>query len=89
MKVIKFGAAWCAGCLIMKPIWQDIEKERAWLETEYYDYDEDREIAEQYKVEERLPAFIFVDKLGQEILRLQGEISKKELDKIIDENKDK
>ncbi|MFH1412521.1 MAG: thioredoxin family protein [bacterium] len=89
MKVIKFGAAWCAGCLIMKPIWEEIENERAWLKTEYYDYDENQEIAEQYSVDEKLPTFIFLDKNEQEIMRLQGEISKKELIKIIEEYKDK
>lgn len=89
MKVIKFGASWCAGCLIMKPIWEEIEMEKAWLQTEYYDYDENQELAEQYGVEERLPVFIFLDKNEQEFLRLEGEVSKKELLKILEENKDR
>ena len=43
MKVLKFGAVWCSGCLVMKPIWQEIEKEHPWLKTEYYDFDKDKE----------------------------------------------
>ena len=25
MKVLKFGAVWCPGCLVMKPRWKEIE----------------------------------------------------------------
>jgi len=89
MKVLKFGAVWCPGCLIMRPRWQEIEKENPWLETEYYDYDDDHEMTEKYQVNKRLPVFVFLDKNGQEFLRLNGEPSKKELLKIIEENKNK
>ncbi len=41
MKVLKFGAVWCSGCLVMRPLWQDIEAENPWLKTEYDDFDED------------------------------------------------
>jgi len=89
MMVLKFGAAWCSGCLVMKPIWAELEKELPWLVTEYYDYDESQVIADKYQVNEKLPTFIFLDKNDQEILRLQGEASKTELLKIITANKDK
>ncbi len=89
MKVLKFGAIWCPGCLIMKPMWQEIEKENSWLKNEYYDYDENRELAEKWQVNDTLPTFIFVDKDEKEIIRLQGERSKIELLKLIEENRDK
>ena len=89
MKVLKFGAVWCAGCLVMKPIWQKIEKENAWLETEYYDFDENEEMAKKYKINNILPVFIFLDKNEKEFLRLQGEIEIREILKIIRENKEK
>ena len=89
MKVLKFGASWCSGCLVMKPLWEKIENERKWLETEYYDYDESQEIAKQYGVDEILPTFIFLDKDGEEITRIKGEASKKDIIKILEENKDK
>ncbi|MFC1727051.1 thioredoxin family protein [Patescibacteria group bacterium] len=89
MKVLKFGAVWCSGCLVMRPRWQEIEKENPWLETEDYDYDQDRELVNNYQIEGgRLPAFIFLNKKGKEFLRLHGEVSKKKLEEMILENKD-
>ena len=89
MKVIKFGAVWCPGCLVMRPMWQEIEKESTWLKNEYYDYDQDKEAVEKWKIDETLPTFIFVDKNEKELFRLQGERSKKEIEKLLLENKDK
>lgn len=89
MKVLKFGAVWCAGCLVMKPRWQEIEKEHTWLKTEYYDYDNDKEEVEKYGVDKNLPTFVFLDEDDKEFLRLHGEPSKDELVKVILDNKDK
>lgn len=90
MKVIKIGAVWCPGCLVMVPRWGEIEKENPWLKTEYLDYDEDKQRVEGYDIKgEKLPVFIFQDKAGKEFLRLHGEPPKKELEKIILENKNK
>jgi thiol-disulfide isomerase/thioredoxin len=89
MKVLKFGAVWCSGCLVMKPRWAEIEKEHPWLKTEMYDYDKDKKMVAKHKIDENLPTFIFLDKNKKEFLRLQGEPSKEELIKIILENKDR
>lgn len=90
MKVLKMGAVWCSGCLVMRPRWQEIEKENPWLQTQYCDFDQDKEIVNKYGIESgKLPVFIFLNKSGEEMLRLDGEIEKKELLKIIEENKDK
>lgn len=89
MKVLKFGAEWCAGCLIMKPRWKEIEAELPWLKTEYYDFDKDKEKVEKYKIDNTLPVFVFLDKDNQEITRLGGEPSKKELMDLLEQNKDK
>jgi thiol-disulfide isomerase/thioredoxin len=88
MKVLKFGAVWCPGCLVMKPRWEEIEKEHPWLETEYFDYDKSKDAVKQYCIGTNLPVFVFLDKDRNEILRLQGEIKKDELIRIITENKD-
>ncbi len=88
MKVLKFGASWCAGCVVMKPRWQEIEAELPWLETEFYDGDEDVEMVEKYEVG-NLPVFIFLDKDGNEFLRLQGEVEKEKLIEICTENREK
>lgn len=89
MKVLKFGAVWCSGCLIMKPRWKEIEIENPWLETEYFEYDENKEVAERYQVTNSLPVFIFLDKEGNEFLRLEGEVPKEKLVEIINQNKNK
>jgi len=89
MKVLKFGAVWCSGCLVMRPRWQEIEKENPWLKTEYYDFDKDKEMVKKYKIDKNLPTFVFLDEDGKEFLRLNGEVEKKDLVKIIEENRDK
>jgi thiol-disulfide isomerase/thioredoxin len=90
MKVLKFGAVWCNGCLVMRPRWAEIEKENPWLKTEYFDFDQNREMADKYGIASGvLPVFIFLDREGKEILRLSGEVEKKELFEVIAKNKDK
>lgn len=80
MKVLKFGALWCNGCLVMKPRWSEIEKENPWLKTEYFDFDKDKKQVSKHGIDSGvLPVFIFLDKNGQELLRLSGEVDKKDL----------
>ena len=82
MKVLKFGAVWCSGCLVMKPIWKEIENEMDWLNTEYFDVDENKEMAKKYDIVD-LPTFVFLDSKGEEIHREVGEIGKESLIEII------
>lgn len=82
MKVLKFGAVWCSGCLVMKPIWKEIENEMDWLNTEYFDLDENKEMAKKYDIVD-LPTFVFLDSKGEEIHREVGEIGKESLIEII------
>jgi len=89
MKVLKFGAVWCSGCLVMKPRWAEIESENPWLETEMYDFDNDKQAVDRYKIDDKLPVCVFLDKNGNEFLRLTGEVEKEKLITIINENKDK
>ena len=89
MKILKFGAVWCSGCLVMKPRWAEIETEMPDLETEYYDFDNDKEMIEKYHIDHTLPVFVFLDKDGNEILRLTGEVDKVKLIDVIKENLDK
>lgn len=89
MKVLKFGAVWCSGCLVMKPRWKEIEKENSWLQTEYHDFDNEKEVVNKYQINTTLPTFVFLDKEDKEFLRLNGEVSKEELVKIINENKER
>ncbi|MFH1662226.1 MAG: thioredoxin family protein [Candidatus Falkowbacteria bacterium] len=85
MKILKFGAIWCKECLVMRPIWEEIEKELPELKTEYYDADENPNLLKEYKIND-IPIFIFLDNNNKEILRLKGMQNKEELMKIIKEN---
>ncbi|MFC1711940.1 thioredoxin family protein [Patescibacteria group bacterium] len=90
MKVLKIGAVWCSGCLVMRSRWQEIEKENPWLKTEYIDFDEQENIVKKYNIDGgKLPVFIFLDKKGKIIKQIQGEPSKKELIKLINQFKNK
>jgi thiol-disulfide isomerase/thioredoxin len=90
MKVLKIGAEWCSGCIVMAPRWGKIEEDHPWLITEYYDYDASDDIIEKYSLEEgKLPTFIFLDEGGEEFLRKSGEMSIAALVEIILENRDR
>jgi len=82
MRILKFGAVWCLQCLVMRPVWEEIEAEIRNLETEYFDIDENPEVKEKYNIKD-VPIFIFLDKDGNEILRLEGLQNKEELGRII------
>ena len=88
MKVLKFGAVWCPGCLVMRPRWKELEAENPWLETRYFEYDDSEEAVIKWQVGKNLPVFIFLDKADKEITRLTGEVSKEELLAIIQKHKD-
>jgi len=88
MKIFKFGAVWCPGCIVMKPRWQEIEQELPWLKTEYFDVDESPDMKQKYNIDD-VPMFVFLDKKGQEFKRMQGEISKEELIEFLNKNRDK
>jgi len=88
MKVLKFGAVWCSSCLVMRPRWEKIEQANSWLQTEYYDVDEFPEMIKKYSLK-TYPSFIWLDKDGNEIIRREGEIDKKEIIELINEYKEK
>ncbi len=88
MKILKFGAEWCKECVIMKPMFAEIEKKIPELETEFHEADDSKEIMEKYNVAS-IPTFIFLDKNSKEIRRLVGLQNKEDLVDIIRENLDK
>jgi thioredoxin-related protein len=71
----------------MKPRWKEIEAENPWLKTEYYEFDDSKEMVEKYKIDKTLPTFVFLDKNDNEFLRLNGEVEKNKLLEIINQNK--
>lgn len=60
-----------------------------WLETEYYDYDQDKDMVEKYEIGRDIPVFVFLDKQGSEFERMKGEIDRNDLVEFLKKNKDK
>lgn len=87
MKVVKIGASWCSGCIIMRKRFDEIEKLRK-FESKYYDFDihEDM-LKEKYHIEDKLPVFIFLDECDNEVKRLVGEPSVEEILNVLDGDK--
>lgn len=91
MKLIKIGAMWCGGCLIMNNVIAKARKNYSFDIIEY-DIDMDEDEVKKYNPGDVLPVFIVVDN-EKEISRFVGEysydefISKlKEEEIIIEEN---
>ena len=83
MKIIKVGAVWCPGCLVMKKIWNNISKNYE-LDITELDYDMDNEEVNKYDVGNILPVVMFFDKNNNEIKRLVGEQKESTLTELID-----
>ncbi len=79
MKILKFNAVWCPGCLVQRPIWDEVLKEITTLDITEYDYDLDEEEVIKYNVGDKLPVVIMLDENNNEIKRLTGEKRKEEI----------
>ena len=73
MKIIKIGAIWCGGCLVMAKTWESLKKNYSDIEFIELDYDIDDEEVKKHDVGEVLPVFIFY-KDGVEVKRINGEV---------------
>jgi len=74
----------------MRPIWKKIEAENMALDTEYYDFDERKDIVSKYNIDKGiLPVAIFLDLSGNEILRLSGEVTRERILQAIKEFRDR
>ena len=84
MKIIKIGAIWCPGCLVMKKIWNNIVNDYKEIEILELDYDMDSLEVNKYNPGSVLPVIIFVSNNGVELERLVGEQKEARLREIID-----
>lgn len=81
MRIIKIGALWCPGCLIVNKALKEVKKDYD-IEIINYDYDMDPEV-EKYNVGDILPVLIFENDI--EVKRLIGERTKEEIIEAIEE----
>lgn len=79
MKILKFNAIWCSGCIVMKKIMKEIEEQYPNITIESYDYDMDEDMVKKWNIGDIIPVLVFLDEQGNEIGRLIGEKTKKEI----------
>ena len=73
MKLIKIGAIWCSGCLVMNNVISKTLKNYP-IDMIEYDIDMDEDEAKKYNPGDVLPVFIVMDE-DREITRFVGEYS--------------
>ncbi len=82
MKVIMITAIWCPSCIIMRSRYDELLKHYNITKIEY-DFDDDTAMIAPFKIGSILPVVIFM-KDDEEVLRIIGEKSKKELTKLLE-----
>ena len=83
MKIIKITASWCPSCLIMNGMIDDIISKYN-LEMISLDFDLDQSEVAKYNVGTMLPVLIKLDANDNEISRIKGEKSEKEIEEFIE-----
>ena len=78
MRVVKIGAIWCGGCLVMNKVWNKLLKNYSFDYTEL-DLDMDEDEVKKYNPGDKLPIFIVLDG-DKEINRYIGEFSYDDLE---------
>lgn len=82
MKIVKIGAMWCPGCIVMHKVWDSLKNSYPDIELISYDLDMDSNEVEKYEVGSTLPVIIFYD--GEvEYKRLIGEKKYEDIENII------
>ena len=82
MKIVKIGAMWCPGCIVMHKIWDKIHLNYPNIEIVSYDLDMDSDEVEKYNVGSTLPVIIFY-KDDKEYKRLIGEKKYEDIENVI------
>jgi thioredoxin 1 len=80
--IVDFWAGWCGPCMMVKPEFEALSKERDDIEFGKVDVDVQRNIASRFNVMS-IPTFV-VFKGGKEIGRFSGAMPKSSISKQID-----
>ena len=68
MKLIKFGASWCAPC---RKLTEDLKKHPLSIDLEEINVEENEHLTEKYSIYQ-VPSLVLVDEEGKEIDRKLG-----------------
>lgn len=83
MKIVRVTAMWCMSCLVMQKVWSEVFNNLKEIDIIDYDFDDDFDKIKDYDIGKILPVLIcFKDE--EEVLRIVGEKSKKELMKLLE-----
>ncbi len=87
MKIIRISALWCMSCLVMRSRLDSTLKKLEISHIEDLDFDEDSDKIKKYNPGSILPIIIiFIN--DKEVMRFNGEVSKKQLEKALKEVRD-
>jgi thioredoxin 1 len=79
--IFYFTADWCEPCKKIKPIIQEINKDKTGLKFHMVDADIEQELVQRFKIQS-LPTFIIINQ-GKEIQRLTGSQTKEKLQEFL------
>ena len=82
MKIIKIGAMWCPGCIVMHKVWNQFSKNYPNIKIDSLDLDMDEEEVKKYNIGDTLPVIIFY-KDDIELERLVGEKNFEDIESVI------
>ena len=81
INVFYFTADWCQPCKNIKPIVNEINRDRSGLKFHMIDADIEQELVQRFKIQS-LPTFIIINQ-GKEIQRLTGSQTKEKLQEFL------
>lgn len=88
-KIIKLSASWCFPCKVYGKTFEEVSKNECYKDIcfEEIDVEENEEIAEKYGVRS-LPTTVFVDENDNILSKLNGNVTKAELEDNINKIKE-
>jgi thioredoxin 1 len=81
VNIFYFTADWCEPCKKIKPIIQEINKDKTGLKFHMIDADIEQELVQRFKIQS-LPTFIIINQ-GKEVERLTGSQTKEKLQEFL------
>ena len=81
--LVDFNANWCGPCRMLRPILEEVSKERENIKIVSVNVDDEEELAREYGVMS-IPCLVLI-KNGQEVTRNVGLIGKDEINRLIGE----